>query len=99
MGVDFSAVAGYGKKFTVGTVKKEIADVITTTYDGDVESYLSGNDIDYSCVGSAYSGDVDYYLLFEDPLNNEEAYEKFKESLSEYFDNTNTYWVCELYVY
>jgi len=99
MGVDYSAVAGYGKELNTENFNEKGLELLEEHGD-DLNELAESLDIDYAYVGCGYSGTDNPCLLFEDPLSDLEGYKKFKQKIVDtgIFEDPSPDWICELYI-
>lgn len=104
MGVDYTAVAGYGIRITEDDIKEEFSEILEEEYDSEVyELFYSEGKIDLELVGSNYDGDLDYYFIISDPLNKdfEQELKPLNESglLKKHIKPKDLRWICDLLIW
>ncbi len=104
MSVDYKAKAGYGVKIK-NNLTEEYQIILEEKYDNDIYEFVENelSNFTYDCLGSCYSGDIEYILCSdkEDVLKYPEEFNAFKEKLEQnkhILKNIVPKWYCELYV-
>lgn len=102
MGIDYNSIAGYGIKIN-GNLS-ELGDMLLEDCDGEIENFLENinGSITYSSFGNHLSGDVNYAILVDDPLNKDGRLEKLKVILEDnklLFKSIELVWINEICIW
>jgi len=103
MSVDYNSVAGYGIKVS-GNLTDKAIEILENKNEDDMEDFLYdlvGSE-GYASTGNHFSGNIEYVILVEDPLNEDGRLARFKQMLElkkDMFEDITIKWINEICVW
>ena len=103
MSVDYNSVAGYGIKVT-GNLSEKGVEVLEEQCEDEIEEFIFNlqGELNYASTGNHFSGDIEYVIYVEDPLNEDQRLEKLKAVLElnkDMFNDITLKWINEICVW